>query len=228
MARTRQGSAAAAADPASGQIADWVAVRAAFLAGATTAQVRARFGLSPALLTALLVAHGYTDRRDLRHREFTRLRARLVDPTTGRVDPDRLTAADRDTIAGFLLGDRGATVGFATLVAAIGAWQDGANVQQMSQIVGRDVTAPWFRRRFLEPFGVDVRWAGNRAFPPNRRPEVVAAYLAGETTVSLAETYGVDESTVRRLLHRSGVVLRPRGTPRGTPGSGTRPRARGR
>jgi transposase-like protein len=46
--------------------------------------------------------------------------------------------------------------------------------------------------------------------PEHLHAELVRRYLAGETTVTLAEAYGTCPSTVGRVLHQMGVEVRRR------------------
>lgn len=42
--------------------------------------------------------------------------------------------------------------------------------------------------------------------------EAVAAYLAGATVAEVAAHFGVDDETMRRFLHATGVPVRPTGS----------------
>jgi hypothetical protein len=49
--------------------------------------------------------------------------------------------------------------------------------------------------------------------------KIVEHYQAGVPSPELGQSYGVDSSTIRNVLRRAGVTLRPRGKPSHTFGS---------
>lgn len=56
--------------------------------------------------------------------------------------------------------------------------------------------------------------AAKRKLTQQQEEDVVASYEAGNRVASIAETHGVTVSTVRAVVKRAGLALRPVGRPR--------------
>ena len=89
--------------------------------------------------------------------------------------------------------------------ALVGAYEAGATVEELAERHGCSVTTV---RAVLAGEGVELRSRGPRSPLEGREAEVAAAYEAGGTVRELAERFGANQRTIRKVLATSGVAMR--------------------
>lgn len=88
------------------------------------------------------------------------------------------------------------------------AYTAGATVEELAERHGCSTTSI---RSLLQAEGVVARARGPRSPLEGREAEVAAGYENGATVRELAETYGANGRTIRKVLAAEGVTMRPRG-----------------
>lgn len=89
--------------------------------------------------------------------------------------------------------------------ALVAAYEAGATVEELAERHGCSVTTV---RAVLAGEGVELRARGPRSPLEGREAEVAAAYEAGGTVRELAERFGANQRTIRKVLASAGVVMR--------------------
>lgn len=85
------------------------------------------------------------------------------------------------------------------------AYAAGATVQELAARFGCSVTTV---REVLGGEGVELRARGPRSPLDGREAELAAAYVAGATVRDLAERFGANQRTIRKVLAEQGVEMR--------------------
>jgi DNA-directed RNA polymerase specialized sigma24 family protein len=90
----------------------------------------------------------------------------------------------------------------------ISAYESGMSQEEISEVVG---VAHGTVSNILKRHGVKTRgkWP-HRALSPREEDEVIAAYEAGMSQAEIGEVFGVDQTTVSKILKRHGVKTRVR------------------
>lgn len=88
------------------------------------------------------------------------------------------------------------------------AYEAGATAEKLAERHGCSVTTV---RMVLEGQGVTLRARGPRSPLEGREPELAAAYEGGATVRDLAERFGANQRTIRKVLAERGVTMRPPG-----------------
>ena len=87
----------------------------------------------------------------------------------------------------------------------VDAYEAGATVESLAAEHGCSVTTV---RDVLAAEGMAMRSRGPRSPLEGREAEVAAAYEAGATVRDLAERFGANQRTIRKVLAEQGVVMR--------------------
>lgn len=87
-------------------------------------------------------------------------------------------------------------------------YRDGDTVQELAARYECSVTTV---REVLAAAGVVLRARGPRSPLEGRAAELAAAYVAGATVRDLAERFGANQRTIRKVLAEEGVAMRPPG-----------------
>ena len=90
----------------------------------------------------------------------------------------------------------------------VAAYEAGATVESLAAEHGCSVTTV---RDVLAAEGVELRARGPRSPLDGREAEVATAYEGGATVRDLAERFGANQRTIRKVLAGEGVVMRPPG-----------------
>lgn len=85
------------------------------------------------------------------------------------------------------------------------AYEAGATVEVLAARHGCSTTTV---REVLSTEGVALRPPGPRSPLDGRETEVASAYEAGATVRDLAERFGANQRTIRKVLAEQGVVMR--------------------
>lgn len=87
-------------------------------------------------------------------------------------------------------------------------YEAGATVEDLAERHGCSTTSI---RSILRTAGVEARRPGPRSPLEGREAEVAADYERGATVRGLAEAYGANGRTIRKVLAEQGVTMRARG-----------------
>jgi len=90
----------------------------------------------------------------------------------------------------------------------VASYTGGATVEELAERHGCSVTTV---RDVLAAEGVELRSRGPRSPLDGREAELAAAYEGGATVRELAERFGANQRTIRKVLAGEGVVMRPPG-----------------
>jgi predicted transcriptional regulator len=90
----------------------------------------------------------------------------------------------------------------------VDAYEAGATVEELAELHGCSVITV---RMVLDGEGVTLRARGPRSPLEGREAELAADYEAGATVRDLAERYGANQRTIRKVLAEWGVTMRPPG-----------------
>jgi transposase-like protein len=88
------------------------------------------------------------------------------------------------------------------------AYAAGATVEELAERHGCSTTSI---RSLLQDQGVEARARGPRSPLEGRGAELAADYEGGATVRDLAESYGANQRTIRKVLSEQGVTMRARG-----------------
>jgi transposase-like protein len=90
----------------------------------------------------------------------------------------------------------------------VAAYRAGATVEELAASHDCSVTTV---RSVLEGEGLALRARGPRSPLEGREAELASAYEAGATVRDLAERFGANQRTIRKVLAERGVTMRPPG-----------------
>jgi Mor family transcriptional regulator len=90
----------------------------------------------------------------------------------------------------------------------VAAYQSGHTVEELAVAHDCSVTTV---RAVLEAEGTTLRARGPRSPLEGREAELAADYECGATVRELADRYGANQRTIRKVLADRGVTMRPPG-----------------
>jgi Mor family transcriptional regulator len=96
----------------------------------------------------------------------------------------------------------------------VAAYEAGRTVEELADAHDCSVTTI---RAVLEGEGVTLRARGPRSPLEGREAELAADYEGGATVRELANRYGANQRTIRKVLADRGVAMRPPGRKPSTP-----------
>lgn len=93
-------------------------------------------------------------------------------------------------------------------VEATRLYESGASINAVATAIGLSYSGA---RHLLISHGVPLRSGGNYLLDADSKSEIVELYESGESMRQIAAAYGITGQSVRSILERRGVGLRPKG-----------------